>query len=284
MNSILKLTLVKRLQRLWKPGDTTVGFFKDLRGDKKIRHFFENYDLIDLIEICMLVNAVNHGLDLNKEYDLMKKNLFTFSLIRVEELGPEVECGACDGSGEITCDSCYEGSVDCPHCDDGDIDCRRCDGTGEDSDGEDCTHCDGSGYEQCEYCDGDGRMDCDECGGTGNAGCDTCETSGYVTREDRMNISQLEYISYDVKLKNLLEIKNEFDVMNDEIMEYISNSKSTSILSDVGGINDESRIVLDGANFEENTTYFGELNLHHIYIRRFSKGVVIDGNLEQYYD
>jgi len=284
MNPLIKLALVKRLQKLWRPGDTTIGFFKDLRANKKIKHFFENYDLTDLIEICMLVNVANHGLDLNKEYDLMKKNLFTFSLIRVEELSPEVDCGVCDRSGEIRCDYCYNGSVDCAHCDGGDIDCRRCDGSGEGPDEEDCTHCDGSGYEQCEYCDGDGKIDCDECGGTGDIGCDECEASGYVNREDRMQISQLEYISYDVKLKDILERKNEFDVMSDEIMEYISNSKSTSILSDFGGINDESKIVLDDADFEEGVVYFGELNLHHIYIRNFSRSVVTDGNLEQYYD
>lgn len=119
-----------------------------------------------------------------------------------------VECGRCDGEGRIDCDVCDGyGEEDCEECGgDGEEDCEECggagtvddcstcDGEGNDSEGNSCSDCNGSGREDCRNCDGngkqncrnceDGKVTCGRCDGDRTVECYNCDGDGFVNCDE----------------------------------------------------------------------------------------------------
>lgn len=58
--------------------------------------------------------------------------------------------------------------------------CSNCNGDGY----EDCNECDGNGRVDCKFCDGDGNIECNECYGSGTEECRHCDGKGTETEED----------------------------------------------------------------------------------------------------
>ena len=74
------------------------------------------------------------------------------------------------------CSECNgTGYEECDSCGgDKEIECPECYGSGE----EDCHFCDGSGAVNCKYCYGDGELNCNLCGTTGMRECIICDGDG----------------------------------------------------------------------------------------------------------
>lgn len=167
----------------------------------------------------------------------------------VDETKIKVNCGNCDGDGEVECSTCDgDGELDCKVCDgDGTIECTTCWGSevntcdtcggsgeveGYDDEMEKCEECDGSGDVECEDCSGKGEHTCYECDGSGNRSCDDC--NGYGTEYcgwcggsgeedsnddyyDVYHISTImlgdkmkEYIGQSIDADDFYDIENEF--------------------------------------------------------------------------
>lgn len=116
-------------------------------------------------------------------------------------------CSDCDGTGQVSCDYCEEGSNDC----------EDCDGSGcyTDEDGIDCEceNCEGKGYVYCEECS-HGEVECSECSGEGYTveNCEDCGGEGYV-REGNYGT---ECVSDILTMENGKEALDElFDYIND---------------------------------------------------------------------
>lgn len=276
--------LASGLIKTWKQDDNIVGFVSHLKNDKKIRHFFTNQSDDDLFKVAMLIQGIKNGFSGRDELKKIEDSLFSFSIITIDTLDPEIECEHCGGDGWVSCDNCGgRGGVTCSHCGgDGEITCSECGGDGQLDDETECHNCDGSGYERCEYCDGDGDVQCDECVYSGRMKCPEC-IEGYIEGVGRYEIIQNEYISYDTELRDALERKEQFDVISEELSNLIYNSKRTFILNVYSGINDED--LLDGSirDFEEGVSYLGEVSLETPNIRNISRGSFVDRFLTQFY-
>lgn len=144
------------------------------------------------------------------------------------------ECSLCDGSGITTChcdeydqivcpecmgkgviDECVlvtntiEVPCDNPACQHGRVPCPHCQGTGKQSNGQVCGHCQGKAtvecglckglgrierqhqeqwvkHRQCPTCGGKGKVNCPYCHGTKNRVCPLCHGKGEVINKGRV--------------------------------------------------------------------------------------------------
>jgi hypothetical protein len=91
----------------------------------------------------------------------------------------EVTCRSCDGDGKVDCSKCEgSGEMDCPECESGLSECETCGGSGEDSEGNECSDCEGKGSTICSNCEGSGEKPCDKCDGDTTETCSSCNGSG----------------------------------------------------------------------------------------------------------
>ena len=193
MEKLLNLTkaIAPKLTRAYTSQDIYAEFNKD-RFLKQIRSRLSPTEIIYLV---FLIMGYKRGMELLPVYEDIKNNLFSFSVIYVDEDRPQTSCDDCGGSGTI--------------------DCSECDGSGK----ETCSDCDGDGEidgESCGNCDGDGRVDCNSCDGDGNYTCNTCDGEGETDDDYRRYVRQYEYFSIDENLFKTLEIMYEFDELKDE--------------------------------------------------------------------
>lgn len=244
MNPLITLNIVDNIKKYWTKSDTPASFVAHLLHNEKFSTFFKKYNVNDLFIVSMLISAEKNGLNINDEYKKIKNFLFCFSTILVNEHEPDIECDICDGETTLTCSECYGRGYD---------ECGECDGTGLIShyDGDynyigdiDCKHCD-DGYANCEHCDGAGKSECYNCDGEGD-----------INAKNKLDVTQYYYISYDPRVRDLLELKHKFSEISQNLLDVISDSKTTFIISEERGLMDDYQIE----NFADNTYYFGELD------------------------
>ena len=187
----------------------------------------------DILLLSYILPKVESGLDLNELCNRIKSNLFSFSYCEVEDTEPEEECNSCYGSGNEQCDNCDgTGNETCRQCDgDGKVSCDNCDGSGVDEEGDQCSDCNGSGEINCNQCDGDGNESCNQCGGGGEFDCYNCDGTGNVELNGKATVSQYFVISYNQKIKNLVELKEPYDEISQDFIREIYNDKMTLITS-----------------------------------------------------
>ena len=266
------LNLVNRLEKYWRSTDVAESFVKLLLSNEKFKPFFSQLNLDGLFVVAMLISAKKKGMDINEEFEKIQSSLFSFSTILVREHEPDVECDVCEGSGNLECGDCRSrGDEDCGYCDgEGDLDCGYCDGTGysdeEDEDGNliDCSGCDGTGRIDCNDCDG-GKVECSNCGGSGEEHCHKCDGEAYVSATDKLDVEQYYYVSYDLRIKDLIDLKSEYSEISESLENLILDSPRTFLVDVQSGIMDS----FDG--FAVNTFFFGELSEDELMLKRRSK-------------
>ena len=266
------LSLVNRLEKYWRKTDVAESFIKLLLSNPKYKPFFSQLNLDDLFTVAMLINAKKKGMDINEEYEKIKTSLFSFSLILVREFEPDVDCETCDGSGKLECGDCRgRGYEDCEVCGgDGEINCEYCDGTGysdeEDEDGDliDCDNCNGTGNVDCNDCDG-GNVECSTCHGSGDEDCYNCDGEAYVSAIDKLEAEQYYYVSYDLRIKDLLDLKSEYSEISQSLENLILDSPRTFLVNVQTGIMDS----FDG--FAVNTYFFGEMSEDELILKSMSR-------------
>lgn len=207
MKKKLLLQLANILKNKWSGKDETpTRFIINIAKNEVYKKLIEKYSAIDLFIVLLLIIAEKQGRDIENEYDLIKLNIFSFSIIETTEDEPDIDCDSCSGSGNRDCGKCDgSGKDECHECDgSGDEECRTCDGVGTfegqcgtcdgtgtetcskcDGDGVDdenntCSLCDGDGSQECESCDGTGDYKCDDCGGSGSNDCRLCDGEGDI--------------------------------------------------------------------------------------------------------
>ena len=104
-----------------------------------------------------------------------------------KQISCQVNCGTCDGQGQIACGSCGgRGKETCSRCGGrGEVDCRNCHGMGTIYDYHKkirvaCSYCFYRGKERCSSCHG-GYVDCRTCNGSGALVCRECSGTGRFT-------------------------------------------------------------------------------------------------------
>jgi hypothetical protein len=272
MNENTILSLVNRLEKYWRESDVAESFIKLLLSNPKYKPFFSQLNLDGLFTVAMLINDKKKGMDINEEYGKIKTSLFSFSIILVREFEPDVDCETCDGSGNLECGDCRgRGYVDCEVCGgNGDIECQYCYGSGysdeEDEDGNliDCSHCDGNGTVDCNDCDG-GNAECSTCRGSGEEECYNCDGQAYVSAMDKLEAEQYYYVSYDLRIKDLLDLKSEYSEISQSLENLILDSPRTFLVNVQTGIMDS----FDG--FAVNTFFFGEMSEDDLMLKSMSR-------------
>ena len=131
--------------------------------------YFRNLGAEYIIKLVFYIYSLKSTGDFSLG-DKMINNLSFASLFTTSGNYADEECRECAGSATVRCDNCdYNGRVECP----------TCDGTGDDSEGEPCNDCQGSGEVYCDQCGGDGEIRCDECSGTGEIETDRLHFEHY---------------------------------------------------------------------------------------------------------
>lgn len=200
---------------------------------------------------------------------VINDDLFTFSLIEIDQTFTEWECDECYGDGYVSCSDCRgNGEEECRTCDgSGDEECSACDGEGEDEDGGTCQTCDGNGGVDCDECGGRGWSRCGECGGDGSVNCEYCDGEGRGENEDRYEVTQRLYASIDSRLFNLLKDLDDDDVINEEVEDKLHDLKltiqlniktyETEYFTDNGvEVYSEDVVYNDGLNVNPNLYYW----------------------------
>jgi len=191
---------------------------------------------------------------------VINEDLFTFSLISVDQTYVDKSCDECWGEGYSECSYC-DGS--------GEESCDDCGGSGEDEDGV-----------TCQSCDGKGSNDCTQCYGNGSEDCSYCDGQGKWEDEDEYEVSQYYYASIDGKLFNLLKDVDVDQLIGDyEIFQMINDLRLTILINRNSYITEY--FVNNGIDLSTNDTVFNGINekpnLYYLSQR------VTDRDLEQKY-
>ena len=88
----------------------------------------------------------------------------------------------------------------------------------------------------------------------GYEACDNCEGTGDVELQGEFTIEDNEFVCYSSKLKDILLIKEEYEIMTDEFTMSIFNSPKVILLHRYNG-----NTELDG-DFEKGDYFFGEMS------------------------
>ena len=188
------LNLTRAIAPKIKNSYNTQDIYSILNKDTFLKQIRNRLSPTEIIYLTFLIMGYKRGMELLPIYEDIKNNLFSFSVIYVDEDRPTISCYNCGG--------------------DGTIECHECDGSGR----QNCAYCNGDGQingENCEDCDGDGRVNCDVCDGDGSSTCDECHGDGDIEDNYRRYISQYEYFSIDENLFRTLEIMYEFGELKD---------------------------------------------------------------------
>jgi hypothetical protein len=171
----------------------------------------------DIILLCLLIgNMEGDNSKIESLYNRIKKDFFVFSVLEITSDETYRDCPECGGNSEVYCHECG-GSEE--------VECPECFGSGENEDGD----------ADCSVCYGEGQVKCEECN-SGYELCDYCDGNGEILDEDNKEAEQLYYASFNKKLYNLLETKEEdYDEISSDLMDKIVRSKEViSILRNHG--------------------------------------------------
>ena len=180
---------------------------------------------------------------------VINEDLFTFSLISVDQTYVGESCDECWGEGYSECSYCG-GS--------GEESCDDCGGSGEDEDGGTCQSCGGNGYFECQGCDGKGNNNCTQCYGNGSEDCSYCDGQGKWENEDKYEVTQYYYASIDGKLFNLLKDIDEDKIIDDEVFQMINDLRLTILINSQPY--ETEYFVNYGINLSTDDTVFNGVN------------------------
>ena len=209
--------LVSRLHHVFK-GKTPGEIYRTLINDRLYKEIFDRLDDMNVLLFCFAIPNINNTSEIGKIFEEIEGNLFVYSIVEVG--GDTYEtCEECNGNGEIDCHYC-EGY--------GEVDCEDCDSSGEDEEGE-----------ECSYCDGKGKKDCDECG-SGYIRCEYCDGNGEIIRDNYVQITQEQYVSFNKNIFQKLELFEIENEISQEILNSITpqDNKTFLIFSEEGDSND----------------------------------------------
>jgi len=213
LNSITqsqKVILVsKRLSNYFR-GNTSNEIYNLIRAkDIVFEDLFRSLSNENFLILCFMLPKIKESdktSDITKLYEQIKNSFFSFSLVEVQNHGVEISCDDCNGDGDVRCD----------WCDDGEVECEECGGDGEDSDGDDCSECNGRGHVSCEECSGDGYSSCYSCHG-----------QGVQTDDNLSQIQVSDFVSIDKSVYNNFELKKKSDVIEYGMIELSLSSNDT---------------------------------------------------------
>ena len=213
LNSITqsqKVILVsKRLSNYFR-GNTSNEIYNLIRAkDIVFEDLFRSLSNENFLILCFMLPKIKESdktSDITKLYEQIKNSFFSFSLVEVQNHGVEISCDDCNGDGDVRCD----------WCDDGEVECEECGGDGEDSDGDDCSECNGRGHVSCEECSGDGYSSCYSCHG-----------QGVQTDDNLSQIQVSDFVSIDKSVYNNFELKKKFGVIEYGMIELSLSSNDT---------------------------------------------------------
>lgn len=209
---------------------------------------------------------------------VINNDLFTFSLVQIDQNFTEGECDECYGRGHVSCGECGgNGSEDCRECGgSGTEDCYNCDGSGEDEEGNSCGTCDGDGDIRCNECDADGYVSCNECSGDGSVDCEYCNGEGRWENEDEYEVTQFMYASIDERVLRYLHTFDQSEVIDDDIDEVTNNLKLTILIRQLY-YNTENLTYL---GLDSDDVFFSELQETPNLVYSTTDKSVSDSNLD----
>lgn len=240
------ISLSKKFSRTNPKLQDPKSVYSELVGTKEYEVFLSRLKGEDIALLCFLIPFAKITEDLGPIYDKIFVNLFTFSLIQIDEIEPEIYCPSCDSKGYIECAEC-DG--------DGEEGCYECGGNGENYASDE----DGGGA--CNTCKGSGNIKCSGCDGIGDNPCQTCDGNGYINDEDSVSILISSYISYDESIYLTFETREsdgEYETPMSENMydTIIKNNKTFLMSDDMKNVSDIFNIY----KINVNDVYFGALN------------------------
>lgn len=253
-------SIAKSVQPFIRDENNIEQMYRTLLRDSNLSFIKELVQPNDIPVLIFTAYEISKGNDDRNIVEIIKNNIYVFTVINFSDVETEITCEECSGNGEVSCSECNG---------DGEIDCNECDGTGE----QDCSECGGDGQMEdvdgvsasCDGCQGGGKVECDACDGSGYNGCGECyrgynkcydcEGNGSITCDDRIPFIIETYMSYDEELKNTIfdDIENDKGISSTDY-----NGDKTFLLSfhEVGADESETEYVNEKY---ENSTYFGTL-------------------------
>lgn len=234
------LKIAQRLSHNFKDKSDLNDVYDKIRMDKgNLKISFERLSPQNYVKLIFLIWAIKNNKNPEEILDSVNSRLFSFSLVRFDDLDPDITCGNCDGEGEFKCDNCNgSGTEECISCDgEGSETCMECGGIGDlvNDDGklERCSECGGNGSIQCDTCDGEGTIYCRACGSTGSFTCGDCNGHGSIESEDHVNFTVYSYVSTSQSVLDRMLIANEVNSPLDDELEFYIDNNSLLINIDV---------------------------------------------------
>ena len=86
-----------------------------------------------------------------------------------------------------------------------------------------------------------------------------------MSATDKLDAEQYYYVSYDLRIKDLIDLKSEYSEISESLENLILDSPRTFLVDVQSGIMDS----FDG--FAVNTFFFGELSEDELMLKRRSK-------------
>lgn len=203
--------------------------YHELIGGQLFTPLSKVIDAKSFVILSFLIYFKKHNKYTEGMSTVIDNDLYTFSLIAIDQMYTEWECDECYGDGYTQCYHCDgSGEETCLNCDgSGKEECVECNGDGENEDGGTCQPCDGDGYLECDECAGRGYSRCQECDGSGSEDCSYCDGQGRGENEDRYEVTQVLYASINRKLFNLLNDLEEDEVISEEVDSILHDLKLT---------------------------------------------------------
>lgn len=144
---------------------------------------FSKFYVSEYDETKFIIMMYLHRIGLSYDEIISKmKNTSVIVLVTDNEEAIEADCYDCGGSGEFDCDECDNNST---------VECSLCDGSGQESNGEECERCGGTGSHECQSCGGDGTVT-----------CQTCNGDGTLVDYDKTNITLYTYLTFNPVVTN----------------------------------------------------------------------------------
>lgn len=224
--------IAQRLSHNFKDKSDLNDVYDKIRKDNgNLKMSFERLSPENYVKLIFLIWSIKNNKNPEEILDSVNTRLFSFSLIRFDDLDPDMICGNCDGEGEFKCDNCNgKGTEECNICyGEGRDTCWKCDGDGDlANDGDEmdkCSECNGSGEATCGECDGEGTIYCRSCGSTGTFTCNNCDGSGSIESENHVNFTIYSYIGITQSVLDRLVVSEEINSPIDGELEwYIDNN------------------------------------------------------------
>ena len=100
------ISLSKKFSRTNPKLQDPKSVYSELVGTKEYEVFLSRLKGEDIALLCFLIPFAKITEDLGPIYDKIFVSLFTFSLIQIDEIEPEIDCPSCDSEGYVVCAEC----------------------------------------------------------------------------------------------------------------------------------------------------------------------------------